>query len=143
MTRGLRGVLLRRDLLDPRRHGFYALQLFTHKVLRRTMALPLLTIAVTSPLLWRRGALYRAATAGQAAFYALGAVGMLLAGRPLGRRKVLALPAFFTLVNVASLRAVWNVLRGRQIDRWEPRRSERTAGEAAPDREAPARMGGS
>jgi glycosyltransferase involved in cell wall biosynthesis len=143
MTRGLRGVLLRRDLLDPRRHGFYALQLFTHKVLRRTMALPLLTIAVTSPLLWRHGALYRAATAGQAAFYALGAVGMLLAGRPLGRLKVLALPAFFTLVNVASLRAVWNVLRGRQIDRWEPRRSGRAADEAAPGREASARIGGS
>jgi glycosyltransferase involved in cell wall biosynthesis len=143
MSRGLRGVLLRRDLLDPRRHGFYALQLFTHKVLRRTMALPLLTIAVTSPLLWRRGGLYRAATVGQTAFYALGAAGILLAGRPLGRRKVLALPAFFTLVNVASLRAVWNVLRGRQIDRWEPRRSEATADEAAPGQETTARVGGS
>jgi glycosyltransferase involved in cell wall biosynthesis len=127
MTRGLRGVLLRRELLDPRRHGFYALQLFTHKVLRRTMALPLLAILVTSPLLWRRGPLYRVATAGQAAFYTLGAAGILLAGRPLGRRKVLALPAFFALVNLASLRAAWNVLRGRQIDRWEPRRSEPTA----------------
>ena len=127
MTRGLRGVLLRRELLDPRRHGFYALQLFTHKVLRRTMALPLLAILVTSPLLWRRGPLYRVATAGQAAFYTLGAAGILLAGRPLGRRKVFALPAFFALVNLASLRAAWNVLRGRQIDRWEPRRSEPTA----------------
>jgi glycosyltransferase involved in cell wall biosynthesis len=143
MTRGLRGVLLRRDLLDPRRHGFYALQLFTHKVLRRTMALPLLAIAVTSPLLWRHGALYRAATAGQAAFYALGAAGILLAGRPLGRHKVLALPAFFTLVNVASLRAVGNVLRGRHIDRWEPRRSEATTDEATRSRKTSARMGGS
>jgi glycosyltransferase involved in cell wall biosynthesis len=143
MSRGLRGVLLRRDLLDPRRHGFYALQLFTHKVLRRTMVVPLLSIAVTSPLLWRRGGLYRAATVGQTAFYALGAAGILLAGRPLGRHKVLALPAFFTLVNVASLRAVWNVLRGRQIDRWEPRRSEATADEAAPERETTARVGGS
>ncbi len=143
MTRGLRGVLLRRELLDPRRHGFYALQLFTHKVLRRTMALPLVAIATTSPLLWRRGTLYRAATVAQAAFYALGAAGILLAGRPLGRRKALALPAFFTLVNVASLRAVWNVLRGQQIDRWEPRRSEAAAGGAAPGRKTAAPTGGS
>jgi cellulose synthase/poly-beta-1,6-N-acetylglucosamine synthase-like glycosyltransferase len=143
MTRGLRGVLLRRSLLDPRRHGFYALQLFTHKVLRRTMALPLLALAVTSPLLWRRGALYRAATVAQTAFYALGAAGILLAARPLGRRQALALPAFFTLVNFASLRAVWTLLRGRNIDRWEPKRPEAAADGAPPGREAPARSGGS
>lgn len=142
MTRGLRGVLLRRELLDPRRHGFYALQLFTHKVLRRTMVFPLLAIAAASPLLWRRGSLYRVATVAQAAFYALGAAGIVLAGKPLGRRKAFALPAFFTLVNLASLRAVWNVVSGRQIDRWEPRRSEETANGAEPGREAPARTGG-
>jgi cellulose synthase/poly-beta-1,6-N-acetylglucosamine synthase-like glycosyltransferase len=143
MTRGLRGVLLRRSLLDPRRHGFYALQLLTHKVLRRTMAFPLLALAVTSPLLWRRGALYRAATVAQTAFYALGAAGILLAARPLGRRRALALPAFFTLVNFASLRAVWTLLRGRNIDRWEPKRPEPAADGAPPGREAPARSGGS
>ena len=143
MTRGLRGVLARRELLDPRRHGFYALQLFTHKVLRRSMAIPLLAIAATSPLLWRRGALYRGATVAQAAFYVLGAAGILLAGRPLGRRKMFTLPAFFTLVNIASLRAVSNVLRGQDIDRWEPRRSETTANRASPCRETPAGRGGS
>ena len=143
MTRGLRGVLLRRELLDPRRHGFYAFQLLTHKVLRRTMAFPLFALAVTSPLLWRRGALYRAATVAQTAFYALGAAGILLAARPLGRRRALALPAFFTLVNFASMRAVWILLRGRNIDRWEPKRPEPAADGAPPGREAPARSGGS
>jgi glycosyltransferase involved in cell wall biosynthesis len=143
MTRGLRGVLLRRRLLDPRRYGFYALQLFTHKVLRRTMIFPLAAIAATSPLLWRRGPLYRAATVAQAAFYTLAAAGIVLTGRPLGRRRVLALPAFFALVNLAALRAVWNVVRGHNIDRWEPRRPEATADDAAPGREVPARTGGS
>src|SRR6185369_12732705 len=37
MTRGLRGVLVRRELLDPRRTGFYAVQLTWHKLLRRLM----------------------------------------------------------------------------------------------------------
>jgi hypothetical protein len=32
------------------------------------------------------------------------------------------LPAFFCFVNAASLRAVWNVVSGRRIDRWEPQR---------------------
>jgi glycosyltransferase involved in cell wall biosynthesis len=122
MTRGLRGVLMRRELLDPRRHGFYAVQLLTHKLLRRTMVVPLALAAGTSPLLWRCGRIYRAATLAQAAVYGLGAGGMLLRGRPLGRRKVFMLPAFFCFVNAASLRAVWNVVSGRRIDRWEPQR---------------------
>jgi cellulose synthase/poly-beta-1,6-N-acetylglucosamine synthase-like glycosyltransferase len=122
MTRGLRGVLMRRQLLDARRHGFYAVQLLTHKLLRRTMVFPLALAAGTSPLLWRRGRIYRAATAAQAAVYGLGAAGMLLRDRPLGRRKAFMLPAFFCFVNAASLRAVWNVVRGRRIDSWEPQR---------------------
>jgi cellulose synthase/poly-beta-1,6-N-acetylglucosamine synthase-like glycosyltransferase len=122
ITRGLRGVVLRRELLYPRRHGFYAVQLFGHKVLRRLMVFPLGVAAATSPLLWRQGRIYRVATVLQASVYGLGATGMLLARRPLGRRKALVLPAFFCFVNVAALKATWNVLRGRRIDRWEPRR---------------------
>jgi cellulose synthase/poly-beta-1,6-N-acetylglucosamine synthase-like glycosyltransferase len=124
MTRGLRGVLVRRQLLDPRRHGFYAVQLLSHKVLRRLMVAPLLVLAVTSPALWRRGRLYRLATVGQACFYGAGAVG-LVAGSSARRRggRLLALPAFFCLVNAASLKACWNLVTGRRIDRWEPHRA--------------------
>jgi glycosyltransferase involved in cell wall biosynthesis len=124
MTRGLRGVLVRRELLDVRRHGFYAVQLLSHKVLRRLMVVPLLVLAVASPALWRRGRLYRLATVGQVCFYGAGAVG-LAAGSSARRRggKLLALPAFFCLVNAASVKAVWNLVTGRRIDRWEPQRS--------------------
>lgn len=122
ITRGLRGVQLRRELLDPHRHGFYAVQLFGHKVLRRLMAGPLLVAGATTPLLWRHGRLYRLAGILQAAVYGLGAVGLLAANHRLGRRKVLFLPAFFCFVNVAALRAVWNIVRNRRIDTWEPRR---------------------
>jgi cellulose synthase/poly-beta-1,6-N-acetylglucosamine synthase-like glycosyltransferase len=132
MTRGLRGVLLRRDLLDPRGHGFYAVQLLTHKLLRRTMVVPLALTAATAPLLWRRGRLYRAATVVQGCLYGLGTAGLLLARTPLGRRKALALPAFFCFVNLASLRAVWNVVRGRRIDRWAPRRGSEPKHGTAP-----------
>ncbi|MGH3452345.1 MAG: glycosyltransferase family 2 protein [Haloechinothrix sp.] len=127
MTRGLRGVFLRRALLDPRRHGFYAVQLLTHKLLRRVMVFPLAVTAVTSPLLWPRGRLYRAATMAQGALYGLGGAGFLLAEKPLGRRKVFSLPMFFCFVNVAAVMAAWNLIRGRRIDRWEPRRSSEAA----------------
>ncbi len=124
MTRGLRGVQVNRRLLDPRRHGFYALQLFSHKVLRRLVVFPLLLAAATSPLLWRRGPLYRLATVVQGAFYASGVLGLLALRRPGSRRSPLTLPAFFCMVNAAALRASWNIVRGHRIDRWEPQRPQ-------------------
>jgi glycosyltransferase involved in cell wall biosynthesis len=124
MTRGLRGVVVRRELLDVRRHGFYAVQLFSHKVLRRLMVVPLAVLAVASPALWRRGRLYRLATVGQVLFYGAGAAGLAAGSstRRRGRGRLLALPAFFCLVNAASVKACWNLATGRRIDRWEPQR---------------------
>ena len=127
MTRGLRGVIVRRSLLDPRRHGFYSIQLLWHKVLRRLVVFPLLAIAVTSPILWGRGWLYQLANIGQAVFYAIAGAGIAGRRRPLPATRpsarLLALPAYFCLVNLAALQATLNVMRGRRIDRWEPRRA--------------------
>jgi glycosyltransferase involved in cell wall biosynthesis len=122
MTRGLNGVVARRELLDPRRHGFYALQLVSHKVLRRLMAVPLAVLAVTSAAEARRSRAFRALAVAQVALYLAGAAGLALRDGGRTRSRVLALPAYFCLVNLASLRAVWNLVRNRGIDRWEPRR---------------------
>jgi uncharacterized membrane protein YjjB (DUF3815 family) len=128
MTRGLRGVLLMRELLDPFRHGFYSVQLFSHKVLRRLAVLPLAAILLATPWLWSSGPFYRAAALAQAAFYAAAALGALLpegALRAVWLRtpaKLLALPAFFCMVNAAAGLAALNVLRGHRIDAWEPQR---------------------
>ena len=122
MTRGLRAVALRRELLDPRRHGFYSYQLLTHKVLRRLMAVPLAVMAVTAPFLWRRSPLYRVAAVSQSALYAAGALGTIAPRTRLARHPVCALPAFFCMVNVAGATAAWNVMTGHRIERWEPRR---------------------
>ncbi len=122
MTRGLRGVAARRELLDPRRTGFYAIQLLSHKVLRRVAALPLLVMATTAPLLAGQAAFYRLATAGEIVLVAIGAAGILGAGRAWARTPLVALPAFFLLVNLASLRALANLVSGARIERWEPRR---------------------
>ena len=123
MTRGLRGVVLRRALLDPRRTGFYALQLFWHKLLRRLMVLPLIGLAISSPILAGTGPFYALATVGQVGAYGLAGAGLLLRGRPIARSRPLAFPAYFCLVNVAALHAALNVVRGHRIDRWEPQRA--------------------
>ncbi|MEO6579431.1 MAG: glycosyltransferase [Candidatus Limnocylindria bacterium] len=121
ITRGLRGVWVRRELLHPR-HGFYAVQLLTHKLMRRVMGVPLIVMAAIAPTLWRYGWIYRISAVSQWAVMGLGTAGLLLSRSPIGRHRLLATPAFFLLVNAAALTAAWNVIRGRRIDRWDPAR---------------------
>jgi hypothetical protein len=121
-TRGLYGVLARRELLNPLRHGFYSVQLFSHKVLRRLVVFPLLLLLGLSPWLWSAGPWYRAIVIAQCLVYGLGLVGLALARTRLGRVKPLAIPAYFLMVNASSLIAAIHVLRGHRIERWEPQR---------------------
>jgi cellulose synthase/poly-beta-1,6-N-acetylglucosamine synthase-like glycosyltransferase len=127
ISRGLRGVVERRGLLNPLRYGFYSLQLFSHKVLRRLVALPLVVLLAGGPWLWNAGSLYQAAILGQLAFYSAALLGWLLRGTRLGRLKLLALPLFFCMVNMASMWALFNVLRGRRIVIWSPARQNTPA----------------
>ena len=124
MTRGLRCVVAVPGVLNPARTGFYAVQLFAHKVLMRVMAIPLAVIALTSLLLFPRGVIYRIAVVGQLLFYSLAAAGLLLAKRPVGHRPVLALPAYFCMIQLASLHAAWNLLTGRSYAVWRPDRGD-------------------
>ena len=128
MTRGLRGVIARRALLNPFQHGFYAVQLFSHKVLRRLMLVPLALLLVTSGLRWEDGRPYQVLTIVQIVLYGLGIVGLLVQRTSLGKLRLFSVPAFFCLVNAAAACAVWNVIRGHRIDRWEPRRIEEPSG---------------
>jgi cellulose synthase/poly-beta-1,6-N-acetylglucosamine synthase-like glycosyltransferase len=119
MTRGLTAVLVMRELLDPLRHGFYALQLFSHKVLRRLVVLPLILLLGVSPFLWDEGPLYRGFVLLQAAFYAAAGLEALLRTRI----RIFSLPLYFCMVNGAALLAATNVVRGRRIDSWQPART--------------------
>jgi cellulose synthase/poly-beta-1,6-N-acetylglucosamine synthase-like glycosyltransferase len=132
ITQGMRSVQVMRELLNPFRYGFYALQLFSHKVLRRLMVFPLLVLFVTSPLLWSSGILYKVATLAQIGFYSGALIGFLFGRTQLGRRRIFTIPFFFCMVNAASLVAALNMLRGRRIDRWDTGRPYHGA-LAAPD----------
>lgn len=141
MTRGLRCVAAVPRVLDPRRTGFYALQVFSHKVLMRVMAVPLAVVALGGLRLYRRGPVYRLATWAQVAFYGLAAAGLALAKRKLGHHPLLALPAYFCTMQAASLHATWNLLRGRSYDRWRPERADPPADRGPDESAAPAEEG--
>jgi cellulose synthase/poly-beta-1,6-N-acetylglucosamine synthase-like glycosyltransferase len=120
MTRGLRAVLVMRELLNPFRYGFYALQLFSHKVLRRLMFAPLIVLLVVNPFLWNQGLFYQVTMLLQIAFYGCALLGWRLANTKLGNLKLFSIPYYFCMVYVAALIATLNIVRGRRIDRWQP-----------------------
>lgn len=122
MTRGLRAVQVRRELLNPFRFGFYAIQLFSHKVLRRLMFMPLALLLISNPFLLGEGLFYQLAMLAQMAFYGAALAGALLRDSALGRAKLLAIPYYVCLVYLAAAVATVNLLRGHQINRWEPQR---------------------
>jgi cellulose synthase/poly-beta-1,6-N-acetylglucosamine synthase-like glycosyltransferase len=122
ITRGLHGIWLMRHLLNPFSYGFFAIQLFTHKLLRRLAVIPLILLAVSAPLLWNMGWTYQAATIMQFAFHATALAGFALQNTRLGQTKFFGIPFHFDLVYYASLIAIFNNLRGNQYATWSPER---------------------
>jgi cellulose synthase/poly-beta-1,6-N-acetylglucosamine synthase-like glycosyltransferase len=125
ITQGLRGVLVMRELLNPFRHGFYAIQLFSHKVLRRLMFAPFLVLLLANLFLWDETELfYRLVLLAQVVFYGCALAGMVLARRKIGQLRIFTIPYYFCMVYLAALVATWNVIRGRQITSWRTQRQE-------------------
>jgi hypothetical protein len=123
MTRGLNSVWQMRHMLNPQDYGFYAIQLFTHKILRRLMAIPLLIIFITSWVLVGESWFYLLLALGQTLLHGMGIVAYLGRHSALRKNKLLNLPLYFQMVNLASLVAARNVLKGKTYNVWEAERT--------------------
>ena len=122
IIRSWKAFIFMRELLNPFRYKFYAIQLFSHKIMRYLVVFPLLLLFMVSPFLWKTGLIYEMATIGQVVFYTCALFGLLLNGTRFARKKIFTIPFYFCMVNAASLVAIIKVLRGQQIKHWEPQR---------------------
>lgn len=109
-----------RALLNPFRYGLFSLQLVSHKLLRYLAFIPLLLVFITNILLLPAGPVYPLLLSGQLLFYFLAWLGYRSEGRGDSPR-YLALPYYFTLLNLASLHAAWRYLKGEKQVIWKPR----------------------
>src|SRR6185369_12820463 len=91
-----------RSVLNPFRSGFYAVQLWSHKILRYLVPVFLIAIFISSGFLAARSAFYALLFVGQLAFYFAALVSALLEKLGLSVR-LLALPQYFVITNLASL----------------------------------------
>ncbi len=107
-------------LLNPFRQGLFSLQLISHKLLRYLAFIPLLLVFIMNILLLPDGPVYQALLCGQLLFYFLAWLGYHSEGKG-NNPRYLALPYYFTLLNLASLHAAWRYLKGEKQVIWKPR----------------------
>jgi cellulose synthase/poly-beta-1,6-N-acetylglucosamine synthase-like glycosyltransferase len=108
-----------RDMLNPFRSGLFAIELISHKLLRYAVPVVLAIAILTSAMLAHSFDLYSAVLIAQLGFYGLALLGWLLEMKG-HRLRLLAMPLYFVLANLASVVAFYKFLRGESFARWEP-----------------------
>ncbi len=131
----IRGLVWGKRMLNPFRHGRFALFLISHKMLRILAPVLLVVAAFCNLLLLGRHWFFTASALGQASFYAVGA----LAG-PLRLRRFGAANAihFFCLSNLGVAIGIVRFIGGRRATRWETERGGSAAEPGGIDQTAPA-----
>jgi cellulose synthase/poly-beta-1,6-N-acetylglucosamine synthase-like glycosyltransferase len=119
ITQTLNDLWQHRAIMNPFRSGFYAVQLFSHKVMRYLVPLFLMVALIACGVLSATSLSYRLMFTVQLICYGCAVAGLIL--EKLGwRSQLLAFPQYFVLTNVASVLALYKLVRGERYARWEP-----------------------
>lgn len=118
ISRGMRGILYMKKLLNPFRYPFVSFQLISHKILR--WAVPLLAVALylVNGALLGEGGIYLVFFVLQAVFYLLAALSIVIDFLP-RKIKILSLPLYFCIINSACVIAIVRTLLNRKDIKWE------------------------
>jgi cellulose synthase/poly-beta-1,6-N-acetylglucosamine synthase-like glycosyltransferase len=119
-----------RSMMNPLRSGFYAVQLWSHKVFRYAVPLFLLINSLASWRIAGQSKFHRALVGLQALICLTAAIGSLLertSARGHRVTQLLAIPRYFLFNNAAPFMALWNVLQGERYAKWD------TARESTPE----------
>lgn len=121
MARGLETLWYKRHLLNPFRHGTFALMLVSHKLCRWVVSLLIPVAVVGLFILAARSVVGAYALAIVSAVVALGFAGMRW---PHGRLapRVVAVAGYVLASNLAGVVAWLRAIRGRNAPLWEPTR---------------------
>jgi cellulose synthase/poly-beta-1,6-N-acetylglucosamine synthase-like glycosyltransferase len=108
-----------REMLNPFRSGFFAVELISHKLLRYSVPLFLITVFVSSGFLSFASLFFFAVFAAQVAFYLMAFAAWMLERKGI-KAGILSIPLYFMLTNVASIAGFFQFLRGERYASWEP-----------------------
>lgn len=107
-----------RHLFNPKKYGVFSLQLISHKLLRYLAFFPLYVAFVSNGFITGNDPFYVFSFVVQLVFYSAAATAAI-SGRT--QHKLLRLPYYFCLINIASAIAFSRYLRGEKIVLWKPR----------------------
>jgi glycosyltransferase involved in cell wall biosynthesis len=108
------------SLVNPLRHGFFSLQLVSHKLFRWLVPFAFLAMLVSNIFLWNVGAFYRSSLILQACLYGSGL--LALAVKNLARIRPFKLASFFLLGASATVIAWLKFCTGERYVTWQPSR---------------------
>lgn len=115
---GLLSLAARRELLNPLRHGLYAIALISHKLIRRLAPVLLLPLLLANLWLALEPGLFRWMLMAQLLGYSVAVLGLLDVRRRLPKPFRLAA---FLLVTLAGMSVgLWQFLRGHSYSQWNP-----------------------
>lgn len=108
-----------RKMMNPLRSGFYAIELFSHKLLRYSVPIFLILIFLANAFLAFNSNAFQLFILLQLGFYAMAFLSWICERNGV-RLGILTIPLYFTLANLASLIGFYKFLTGERYARWEP-----------------------
>lgn len=115
--RSLHGLWYKKELLNPFKYRFYAVQLLSHKFSRYLAPIFLMMLFISNAFL-TQSLLYQYVFYGQVFFYSAAFLGWIL---PLSwaRRLKIYIPFYFCMINAAVFLALMKFLAGQKQVKWE------------------------
>ena len=113
-------------MMNPLKSGFYAVQLFSHKLMRYSVPVFLFLLFLTSGLLAISYTAFLVLFLGQLFMYGLAFLGYVLEKQNI-KIGPLAIPLYFVLANLASVAGFLKFLKGENFAAWEPIRENGNA----------------
>ncbi|WP_206769657.1 glycosyltransferase family 2 protein [Marinobacter sp. bablab_jr008] len=111
-----------KHLMNPLNGPLFAWQLISHKLLRYTAFVPLLTLALSTLLLAPDWGIYTLAFVGFVTFTLLAWTGFRRESKAQSLSVAYSIPYYFALLNIASYKAVIAFLKGEKKVVWNPRK---------------------
>lgn len=116
VNRAWRAMLSMKHMLNPAKHGLFAFEFISHKLLRWLVPFMLVVLFLASLALVNASSIYRVTFYAQCAFYVLAFSGFALRDR---RQPVLSyIPFYFCLVNFASAKGIFQAFHGTTYTTW-------------------------
>ena len=126
VNRAWRAMVSMKSLLNPFVHGWFAVKLISHKVLRWWVPVFLIGLFLVNLALWDVSNFYRLSLVLQLVFYLAALTGWVMTRRR-AVPAMLYVPYYFCLVNLASLVGMIDAWRGLTYTTWS---TARTGGKA-------------